>query len=345
MICISFLFNFLTLETTPIHSRAPSINWFFSCLFFTFRAPFLVTIAAKPKQLHSKDKENVSANDGNRAIVAVSMVQKPPAVIVNKPTMLKNILKKSLTVPSAAASSSSAVVTMKASAGSSKGELKKETKSASVQSLTVAKKAIGQRQFEYAEAQKKRRELLIQKLKEQEEKEMKFNFHANPAPKFKKVVLQQKQMSLDSRKVAKQNSMPHIPIARKASNQNLAENNVPSCGDPDRLKYFIEKKKLLAAKYQETHVQFKAKPAMVLKKQPFQPVHNNVKVADPKPFKLQLTERLLQRSEFDKKLHETIAIRKKQEEIRQRQQAFEDRKLIRQKTEFRARANPFRNYH
>lgn len=269
-----------------------------------------------------KDKENVSANN-NRAIVAVSMVQKPPQ---RPTTMLKNVLKKSVSVPLAPAQKKTLPAPM---------EMKKEVKSDN--NMTISKKVqpSGQRQFDYAEAQKKRKDLLIQKLKEQEDKELKFNFHANPAPKFKKVASMRKP-SLDERKLVKQTSLPHI-------SKRYTKESVPSCGDPERLKYNNEKKKLLAAKYQEPVVPFKAKPAAVLKKDPFQPVRNIAKLVDSKPFKLQLTERLLLRSEFDKKLHETINIRKNQEDIRQRQQALEDRKLIRQKTEFRARANPFRN--
>lgn len=206
---------------------------------------------------------------------------------------------------------------------------------------------IGQRQFDYAEIQKKHKEELARKLKEQEDKELKFNFHANPAPRFKKVMLAQKQTSVDEKKISKgphmtkQNSLPQITMLRKFSKENI----VPSCGDPDRLKFMNEKKKRLLQKYQETQVQFKAKPADVLKKQPFQPVHNHVKTVCSKPFKLQLTERLLVRSEFDKKLTESNAIRKKQEETRQRMQDLQFRKVMRQKTEFRARANPFSNQH
>lgn len=300
---------------------------------FTSRNP-LVTIAAKSKPApQGKDKENISANDNNnRAILAVALVQKPP--LAGKPTMLKNVLKKSMSGPTSAAAGAGP-----AQKKTMLGELKK---SSSVSAQMIAKKPIGQRQFEYAEAQKKRKELLVQKMKEQEDLQLKFHFHANPVPKFKKVPMKSKQPSVDEKKLVKENSLPQIQMSRKASKDSVM---VPSCGDPDRLKYFIEKKKMLVAKYQEPQKQFKAKPAAVLKKQPFQPVHNTVKVADPKPFKLQLTERLLQRSEFDKKLHETIAIRKKQEDVRNRQQALEDRKLIRQKTEFRANPNPFRSYH
>lgn len=291
-----------------------------------------VAIAAKAKPIsQSKDKENISANNNNRAIVAVSLIQKPPQT--KKSSILKNVLKKTMSVPAQM---------------SKKPEAKSEVKSALVKSDTIVKKSaplanIGKRQFDYAEAQKKRKEQLIQKLKEQEEKQMKFTFHANPAPKFKKVAVAQKQISVDQtmkRQLVKQNSLPYIHLAKTTTKENV----VPSCGDPERLKFLDEKKKMLVAKYQEVQFQFKAKPAAVLKKQPFQPVHNNVKVVDPKPFKLQLTERLLQRSEFDKKLHETIAIRKKQEEVRKRHEEFENRKMIRQKTEFKARANPFRNY-
>lgn len=297
----------------------------------------VVAIAAKAKSIpQTKDKENISANNNNRAIVAVSLIQKPPPP-TKKPSILKNVLQKALTLTAA----SSSLMTKKP-------DTKKEVKSALVKSDTIVKKPtlalanIGKRQFDYAEAQKKRKEQLIQKLKEQEEKQLKFTFHANPAPKFKKVSVAQKQSSVDlskKRTLTKQSSLPFIHLPKTTK-----ENIVPSCGDPERLKFLDEKKKMLVAKYQEAQFQFKAKPAVVLKKQPFQPVHNNVKVVDPKPFKLQLTERLLQRSEFDKKLHETIAIRKKQEEVRKRHEEFESRKMIRQKTEFRARANPFRNY-
>lgn len=196
--------------------------------------------------------------------------------------------------------------------------------------------AIGHRQFEYAEIQKKRKEQLIQKMKDQEQKELKYQFHAKAAPKFKKVVAQY-QRSVEERRMVVQRSLSQMSLHDKGSK----ENPVPSCGDPEKLKYLNEKKKMLVAKYQETQVHFKAKPATVLKKQPFQPVYNNLKVVDPKPFKLHLTARLIQRSEFNKKLNEATTMRKKQEEILLRQKDLDDRKLIRQKTEFRA--NPIHN--
>lgn len=254
--------------------------------------------------------------------MAISVVQKAP---VPNPTTKddEKSVQKSLKIASTTTMSTSSV--------------KKTGKSSRSQ-------PIGQRQFEYAEVQKKRKDLLIQKHKEQEERAMNFQFSAKPAPKFKSVVLKQSQLSREDRKVVKYSSLPQIPTSSKNFKENAGALVVPSCYvDPERLKFLNEKRKMLAIKYQDTFVQFKAKPAAVLKKQPFQPVHNT-KSIDLKPFKLQLTERLLLRGEFDKKLHETITIRKHQEEIRQRQQALEERKLIRQKTEFRAQINPFRNH-
>lgn len=89
---------------------------------------------------------------------------------------------------------------------------------------------------------------------------------------------------------------------------------------------------------------YKAKPADVLKKQPFQPVRNIFKAVSAKPFKLQLTERLQMRSEFDKKLNETTIFRKNQEEIRQRVNDLQLRKNLRKNTEFKARGNPFNRW-
>lgn len=312
------------------HSHPHSINWFFSLF---IRLHFL---AAESRQ--GNDKENISFNATNnsRAIVAVSIVQKPP--VASRPTLLKNVLKSS---------QSTAALKMPVNSAPKGGALD-HTKSASVNQLHSKKsQTIGQRQYAYAEIQKKRKDLLIQKLKEQEDKAMKFTFQANPAPKFKSVPVPIKPKQIPSeKKLVKHNSLPQIPISRKASKEHTGPvPAVPSCYDPERLKYMNDKRKMLAEKYQETWVQFKAKPAAVLKKQPFQPVHNHTKAVDPKPFKLQLTERLFQRGEYNKKLSESNAIRKQQEESRQRQQALEDRKLIRQKTEFRARANPFRSFH
>lgn len=305
---------------------------------------FIVTAAVKPKQVQQiKDKENVFVNNNsNRAIVAISMIKKPTQP--NKPSVLKHVLKKSMSVQAPPPSAVSHLGRQKVLSAAHKHFKSQDNETTEASRTGAIKKVhsvpIGQRQFQYAEEMKKRKEELARKVKEQEEKELKFQFTANPAPKFKKMPVQSRQQSVEETKMVKQSSLPHIPLIKRASKEVL----VPSCGDPDRLKYLNEKKQLALAKYNEQPVQFKAKPAMVLKKPPFQPVHH-YKVSEPfKPFKLHLTDRLLQRSEFDKKLHETIAIRKMQEDVRQRQRDLADRKLIRQKTEFRANANPFRNY-
>jgi hypothetical protein len=269
--------------------------------------------------------------------MAISIVKKP-SVPANggssKPPILKNTLKKSMSVPNA-------ILTVQ-----------KLVPATSVAFQAVVKKfdglKMGQRQLEYAEQAQKRKEQLVKRVNEEKEKELKVKFHANPAPKFRKVSIATKQVSVENKKIIKQNSMPQLLTLAK--NFTSKENIVPACGDPERLKFMEEKKRKTLAKYQEPVVQFKAKPAAVLKKQPFQPVHNIPKVIDPKPFKLHLADRLLMRSEFDKKLHETIAIRKKQDEIRKQLADFEDRRLIRQKTVFRAqpiqgRNNIVRNNH
>lgn len=192
----------------------------------------------------------------------------------------------------------------------------------------------GHRQFAEAEAQKKRKEELIRKRMDKEQNELKFQFHAKPAPKIQKPAAQ-KQKSIEDKGIVEQG-------LDQKSNNIKSQNFVPSCGDPERLKSAAGKKEMLIAKHQEIHVQFKAKPAAVLKKQPFQPVHDNIKVVDQKPFKLQLTTRLQQRSEFDNKLKETIAVRAQQEEILKQLRDLEERKLTRQRTEFHA--NPIRRY-
>lgn len=278
------------------------------------------------------------------------MIKNPKHATGGKQSILKHVLKKSHTVPPPpSAASSSSHVSKKPPQATAKPQTNKDIKPVlkSSYSQGAIRKTVsvpnGHRQFEYAESIAKRREELVKKLKDQEEKSLKYNFHANPAPKFKKISSVSRQTSVDSHvnKLVKHASLPTIPILKKTSKENI----VPSCGDPERLKYLDEKKRMLIAKYQEPKIHFKAKPADVLKKQPFQPIHNMFKAAEAKPFKLQITERLLLRSEFDKKLHETIAVRKMQEDVRQRQQDLQERKLMRQKTEFKARANPFRNYH
>lgn len=291
---------------------------------------FFVLLVSNEKfnATNGKNKENIMAN--SRAIIAIQKLD-----VTQKPTLLKNILKKSMSVPTATAqpSKASALITQKA---------------ASVSNLAPKKEAqfsaIGQRQYDYAKTQKKRMDERVRVANEQKEKELKIRFHAKPAPKFKKsnnVVQKQqsvvhKQQSVEARKLTKQNSLPTIHLHKKMSR----DGNVPSCGDPEVLKYIAEKRRLLLEKYQEPHKQFKAKPAAVLKKQPFQPV-SNVKPIEHKLFKLHLTDRLGKRSEWEKKRKDATDIRKQQEENRLRQKELEIRKILRQKTEFKARGNPF----
>jgi hypothetical protein len=283
-----------------------------------------VTNVKTSKPLHQNyggDKENVSGNN-NRAIMAITIVKKPPVGGSSKPSLMKNVLKKSMSVPNA---------------------LQIQPKTASSQAIAkkvVDPATIGQRQHEWAELMKKRKEQLAQKINAEKEKELNVKFTANPAPKFKKVAVAVKQPMVDKKKLVKHNSMPLFPLIMKHASK---ENIVPSCGDPERIKLMEERKKIALKKYQEPVVQFKAKPAAVLKKQPFQPVHNVPKTVEAKPFKLQLADRGMMRSEFDKKLQETIALRRKMEEIRKRQADMEKQKIIRQKTEFRANPMPVRS--
>lgn len=257
--------------------------------------------------------------------MAITIVKKPPMPMggSSKPSMLKNMLKKSVSVPNTAAIPSSN---------------KPTAVSQAVVKKVIDPATIGQRQHEWAEIAKKRKEQLAQKINAEKEKELNVKFTANPAPKFKKVPVLVKHPSVD-RKLVKHNSLPQFPLLKKCVSK---ENVVPSCGDPERIKLMEERKKRALEKYQEPVVQFKAKPAVVLKKQPFQPVHNVPKTIEAKPFKLQLADRVMMRSEFDKKLQETIAIRRKQEEIRKRMAEFEERRIIRQKTEFKANPMPIR---
>lgn len=284
---------------------------------------FLVPAVEKSNQAQqSKGKENIALNSEK------SVTQK--LTTAKQPQLLKNLLQKWTIQPP-----------KPANADPSKNELTKSKSTLSNKAVSKISQPIGHRQFQYAEEQKKRKDLLVKKLKEQEGKELKPNFHANPAPKVKPVIVKPKQPN-DCKKLVMKNSLLSIPVLRKTL--RLAPGMVPSCGNPERLKCLNEKKKMMALLLQEPQVPFKARPAAVLKELPFKPIRN-VKSTETKPFSLQLTGRLLQRSEFDKKRDNTLATRKKQEEVRQRQQALDDRKLIRQKTEFRARPNPFRNNH
>lgn len=107
----------------------------------------------------NSDKENVQHN-GGRAILAVSLVtKKQPSETqqTSKPSILKKVLKKSLSVPSAP---------------------KPALSQKPVAPPTFKKPAanIGERQHAYAETIKKHKEDLAKKIKQMEEKEMKFRY-------------------------------------------------------------------------------------------------------------------------------------------------------------------------
>lgn len=207
----------------------------------------------------------------------------------------------------------------------------------------------GSRLFEYAEISRKKKEQLALKFKRSQDEQLKFSsFHAQPAPKF----ISSKSKSLAKlsvgdgkkfdRKLVKQMSLPQVSVM-----QNPKDSFVPNCGDPERIKFMAQKKKSLIDKYvisqQLQTNNFKANPADVLKKQPFQLTYNPTKKAEIKPFKLHLMDRLSQRQEFNKKNMEAVNKKKVDEEMKKRQQDSQSLKLIRQKTEFKARPNPFRN--
>lgn len=259
----------------------------------------------------------------SRAILAVSIVKKPEiaASKSNVTNTGKNVLQKSSSVAT--------------SSMNLKKNEKVLTKSISQQKLTSTKL------YEYADIQKRNKEMLAKKIKAEEERELKFKFQAKPVPKFIKTVSiqgtskpQPPKVDETKKNLIKQNSLPVLPNSKKPVSL------VPSCGDPERIKAMEEHRKQVVEKYKQENIKFQAKPASVLQKAVFQPKHN-YKAVDAKPFKLILTQRMIQRSTFDKHLQESYAIRERQREIINRQKDLEDRKLIRQKTLFKARPNPF----
>lgn len=314
---------------------------------FSFFFSHLATTNAVPKKSSSKavnggfNKENIPSNshsaasssgilNQNRAILAVSIVQKPltgnaAVAPVKSSNVLKSVLKKSLST----ATSSSNLNNVKP----------KLTKQNTVTGISKL--------YDYAEIQKKKKDELVQKLKAEEEKEMKFKFHAKPAPKVKAPTIQVqqqvvKQHSLKEKDakapLTKQKSMPNLQVVKRPAPV------VPMCGDPERIRMMDEHKKRLIEKYKQESVNFKAKPASVLQKPFFQPKHN-FKAIDSKPFKLLLTQRLIERSTFDKQLQQAQAMKKKQDEIYQRAKDLNERRQMRQAREFRANPNPFGRGH
>lgn len=310
-----------------------------------FHVFFFLVSKAKNNEKHSrtgKDKENVLTvqpqnEQSKRAIVAISRVENPS----NKSTQLRKVFQKSLTIttdkPSTIQMQQSKVVCVKPNEVLKKQQ-QQENHVRPQMKKSISSDALGSRLFEYAEIARKRREQLALKLKQEQERELKFTFHAQPAPKFKKSFSIQKNSIMEPRKLQKQVSLPQI-----SSNKVSKEHLVPSCGDPDRIKELNERKKSLVSKYAEPQVNFKAKPAKVLRKLPFQPIYQPIKAPEIKPFKLQLSDRLSMRQEFNKKNMETVSNKRLQEENIKKQQDLQKLKLIRQKTEFKARPNPFRN--
>lgn len=250
----------------------------------------------------------MSSSNNKRAVE----VQKP--TLVKKPTVLKNLVTEMKTMlPSKAdpghSSTSSSTATAKNSA-------------TATFSVKIEKKPV-------PSSMKNRQIANVQLPKKQEFKARRYT---KPTPHLLKDCVVPKKTAGAGKKIAKEKPLLQLTLSKRSL--------VPSCGDPDRLKFAMEKKKMFLATFEGPRIQFKAKPASVLKKQPFQPLRSNTKLMDQKPFNLHLTSRLVQRQEFDKRLNATMAEKKKQEDVRKQRQDLEDRKFIRQKTAFHA--NPIR---
>lgn len=148
----------MQIAVSLIHSTQICFHPFNELIFFIFGIQ--AGNATKRQPLLNSDKENVQQN-GDRAILAVSLVtKKQPSETQKskKPSILKNVLKKSLSVPSAPV----AALPHKPVAPPT---FKKPTTN------------IGQRQHAYAETIKKHKEELAKKIKQMEEKEMKFRYY------------------------------------------------------------------------------------------------------------------------------------------------------------------------
>lgn len=204
---------------------------------------------------------------------------------------------------------------------------------------SMSSDVVGSRLYEYAEISRKKKEELAKKFQHEQEEKLKFSsFHAQPVPKFIKSTSLAKLPEMKKapeKKLIKQLSLPQV-------NTTYTYPKVPSCGDPERIKRLAMNKKSLVEKYDVVQSSFRAKPAAVLKKQPFQPIYNVVKKPETKPFNLTLTDRLTQRQEFNRKNLEIVYRKKSEEQLKKRQMDTQQLKLIRQKTEFKARPNPFR---
>lgn len=165
----------------------------------------LVTIAPKRQKPTTTGKENISANNGRRAILAVSIVTKKPSSQAqqnSKTSVLRNVLKKSFSVPST-------------------GLCEKSQPAQGKSTLKERHQAYGVRQYAQAEIIKKKREEFAKKIKEMEEKEMKFKFQAKSAPKQHKKNVVARPIE-EKKNVTKQNSLPTMVMPRKTSNTSTA---------------------------------------------------------------------------------------------------------------------------
>lgn len=318
--------------------------FFFS--YFSFNTSTLLATGKNvPKQNKANNKENVRPaivrqNEPNRAILAVSIVK-------------NNSKVSSTTAKIASTTNFGAIKKNGSSIASSTTSLKNNGTSNSnnnkvimVKSVSHQKLNVASKLYDYHEIQKSKREELVRKLKAEEEKEMKFKFHAKPVPKFVKTAPTLQALTLKQQAIKEMQNEIKKRLTKQQSMPNLLAHGdrkiplVPSCADPERMKAKDDTKKRLIEKYKPENFQFKAKPAFILQQPVFQPKHN-FKAVDAKPFKLTLTNRLIQRQTFDKQLQQNQAIKERQKEILQRQKDMEERKVLRKDREFRANPNPF----
>lgn len=174
-------------------------------------------------------------------------------------------------------------------------------------------------------------------------------FHAKPAPKFKEPVLKVKE----SKRLIKQVSAPQLMINQKPHNQATNPSKIsrfvaapppliPSMLTRARLQKKTDNMKNLIEKYADVPVKFTANKCKILNKEPFRPALVSQRSVEAKPFQLALADRAEQRKEFDAKLTSTIAKKKAQEETKKKKEDLEFRQFLRQKTQFKAKPNPFK---
>lgn len=178
--------------------------------------------------------------------------------------------------------------------------------------------------------------------------QFKVDFHAKPAPKFKEPVLKVKE----SKRLIKQVSAPQLMITQKQHNSTTGPPKprfiaappplIPSMLTRARLQKKSDNMKNLIEKYSEVPVKFTANKCKILNKEPFKPALLSQRSLEAKPFQLSLTNRVEQRKEFDAKLNSMNARKKAQEETQKKREDHEWRQYHRQKTQFKAKPNPFK---